>query len=532
MATSSRRRFTKRIQKTFLDPELVMAGRPLKPDSFPVRFRAICDEVLPDELFADLYSAFGRPPVSPSVLMRLHLLMLRDGCGDELAVENLLYDERWRYMCNLPLSECSIHPTTLHYFRLRLLFGTINRAEIACLKEQGIRLREAPIHHIFEETKRVAVRMGLLTPEQAQYVDSTHILGAAAVQDTFTLLFQGLRQVVRAHAQAVAPETHQELLGALRRSEYGADRRKPAIDWRDAQARSGLLTDLVQDAATLLTLCEGSATPGVREALAQLQRLLAQDIEVSAEGQARIRQGVAKDRQCSTVDPEMRHGRKSSSHRFNGYKAHLAVEPSSGVVTAIATTEGSRYDAEALPEILEQTTPPVMGGDNAYAAPQQRAAAWEQGTLVLTPTAEATAYHKDNFTLDEEAGTLTCPAGTTARIGQEGKVKFPARACGACPHHGKCNPSGKGRSLTISAHEQTQRDLRALARSEQYRDFLRLRCLVEHAIARFIRWGGRQGRYFGKLKTGLQMVFGAIGHNLERLGRERARRSALASEAG
>ena len=530
MTTFSSRRASRRAQRTIFDPELVMASRPLKPGSFPVRFRAICDEVLPDKLFADRYSGFGRPPVSPSLLMRLHLLMIRDGCGDEAALENLLYDERWRYMCNVSLPECTMHPTTMHYFRLRLLFGTIDRTEIARLQEEGIRLREAPLHRIFEETKRVAVTMGLLSAEQAQYIDSTHILGAAAVQDTFTLLFQGLRQVVQAHGEAVAPELQQALLAALRRSEYTSARRKPEIEWRDAEARSALLGDLVQDAATLLTGCAEADTPAVRAAVAQVQRLVAQDVEVSEEGRAKIRQGVAKDRQCSVVDPEMRHGRKSSSRRFTGYKAHLAMEPSSGLLTAIATTEGSRYDGDALPEILEQTSPPVLGGDTAYAGPEQRADALAQQTVILTPTAAATPYHKDSFALDEEAGTVTCPAGATARIGKGGKVKFPAKTCRACPCQGECNPGGKGRTLTIGAHEQLQRDLRALARSEEYQSFLRLRCVVEHAIARFIRWAGRRGRYFGKLKTALQMVCGAIGHNLDRLGRERARRSGLAGE--
>jgi hypothetical protein len=532
MPTPSSRRASRRTQKTIFDPELVMAQRPLKPGSFPVRFRAICDEVLPDALFADLYRGFGRPPVSPSLLMRLHLLMLRDGCGDEAAVENLLYDERWRYMCNVPLPDCSIHPTTLHYFRLRLLFGSIDRSEIARLKGEGIRLREAPIQRLFEETKRVAVSLGLLDPAQAQYVDSTYILGAAAVQDTFTLLFQGLRQVVQAHAETVAPETQQELVATLRRSEYTTQQRKPEIDWRDGAARSALLGELVQDAATLLTACAEMDSPAVQTAVTQLQRLVAQDVEVSEEGQAKIRQGVAKDRQCSVVDPEMRHGRKSSSRRFDGYKAHLTLEPESGLLTAITTTEGSRYDGDALPELLEQTSPPLLGGDTAYAGPEQRAEALEQGTVVLTPTAEATPYHKDSFALDEEAGTVTCPAGQTARIGKQGRVKFPAKSCRVCPFQGECNPSGKGRALSIGAHEQLQRDLRALARSAAVQDFLRKRCLVEHAIARFLRWAGRQGRYFGTLKTGLQMVFGAIGHNLDRLGRARARGLVLEGEAG
>lgn len=518
MKPISFRSTSQRAQKTFFDPDVLLENRPLKSDSFYVRFRAVCDEVIPDALFSDLYTGFGRPPISPSVLMRLLLLMGRDKCGDEMATENLIYDERWRYMCNVPLHECVIHPTTLHYFRLRLLFGTIDAAQIRRMKEEGIRLRETPIHRIFEETKRAGVALGLLDPEAAQYIDSTYILGAAAVQDTFTMLFQGLRQVVQAHGRAVDAQAQEKVLSALRRSEYTTDRRKPDIDWQDEAARAMLLIDLVQDAATLLTVCEGMDTPAVNEAVAQIERLVAQDVDVTEDGKATIRKGVARDRQCSVVDADMRHGRKSSSKRFNGYKAHLAVEPSSGMITALETTEGSLYDGAATDAILQQTSPVVMGGDNAYAAPEHRAAALERGTAILTPTAEAKPYDKDNFALDEEAGTVTCPAGEMSIIGKGGKVKFSAKTCGICPFRDECNPSGKGRTLTISPHEALQRNLRMAARSGMWDDFLRFRCRVEHCIAHFIRWAGRKGRYFGKLKTGLQMVFGAIGHNLDRLG--------------
>lgn len=522
MSAFTAKPLSKKAQKTIFDPDVVIAKRPLKPDSFYVRFRTICDEVIPDSLFAELYTGFGRPPISPSVLMRLLLLIYREGCGDEMAMENLLYDERWRYMCDLALPDCQIHPTTLHYFRLRLLFGTINRQEIARLKAEGIQLRATPVQQIFAETKRVAVTVGLLDPDLAQYIDSTYILGAASVQDTFMLLFQGLRQVVRAHASAVDAETQQAVVAALRRTEYTTEHSKPVIDWQDEAARMALLTDLVQDAALLLTVCEGQEQPAVRDALAQLQRLVTQDVEVTEDGKATIRRGVAKDRQCSVVDPEMRHGRKSSSKRFNGYKVTLAVEPTSGIVTAIDTMEGSAHDATAIPAILEQTQPALLGGDQAYSVADERAAALTQGTVILTPTSSATPYHKDTFALDDAARTVTCPAGHTATIRKDGTVHFSAKTCRTCPLHPACNPSGKGRTLTIGAHETLQRALRAAARSGAWNDFLRMRCVIEHTIAKFLRWSGRQGRYFGKLKTGLQMLFGAIGYNLDRLGRHRA----------
>ena len=247
---------------------------------------------------------------------------------------------------------------------------------------------------------------------------------------------------------------------------------------------------------------------------------------MSEEGKAAIRQGVAPDRQCSTVDPEMRHGRKSSRRRFDGYKAHLALEPESGLLTAVETTAGSVYDGDAVPAILEQTSPAVLGGDNAYAGPEQRAEALAQGTAILTPTAALGPYAKDSFGLDEEQGVVTCPAGQKARIGKGGRVKFPAAVCSACPLHEQCNPGGKGRTLTLGEHEALGRNLRAAARSESWNGFLRRRCVIEHGIAHFIRWAGRKGRYLGRLKTGLQMLLGAIGYNLDKLGRHCACRTA------
>ena len=118
----------------------------------------------------------------------------------------------------------------------------------------------------------------------------------------------------------------------------------------------------------------------------------------------------------------------------------------------------------------------------------------------------------------------------TAKIGKTGQVHFSANTCQACPFQAACNPGGKGRSLTIGPHEALQRNLRAAARSEAWDDFLHLRCKVEHTIAHFLRWAGRKGRYRGTLKTGLQMAIGAIGYNLDRLGRHGARQTVASGQ--
>src|SRR5207244_7432044 len=114
------------------------------------------------------------------------------------------------------------------------------------------------------------------------------------------------------------------------------------VDWTNPQARQRFLADIVVDADRLLELVRGTRA-GLAEDSAEdkeliaaagvLARILAQDIERSEAGPS-LRQGVAPDRLISVHDPEMRHGRKSSSHRFNGHKAQVAVDTDSQLITA------------------------------------------------------------------------------------------------------------------------------------------------------------------------------------------------------
>ncbi len=64
-------------------------------------------------------------------------------------------------------------------------------------------------------------------------------------------------------------------------------------------------------------------------------RLIAQDVEEKPGGGFQVKSGTAKDRVLSVHDPEMRHGRKSASKRFNGHKAAVAVEMESQLITGV-----------------------------------------------------------------------------------------------------------------------------------------------------------------------------------------------------
>lgn len=522
-------------QRSFADPEVALQRRPLRPDSFEVRFRQMADQYLPDALFDDLYSANGRPAISPTAVTRLLLLQLKYGRSDRQALEDLNYDVRWQYMVDLPAAACDFDYTVLTYHRLRLLYGTIDRAKIRALQTQGIDLlATSPAQRVLDALVQLAIDLGLLDPDAAQGIDSTAILGAAAIQDAYRLLFQALRQVLQATATALPADTQAALLARLRRPEYLArTRTKPVIAWDDPAARQALLTDYVLDAAHLATACQALDDPAVQAALAQLQRLIGQDLTVAPDGTATLKQEVAPDRQCSVVDPELRHGRKSKSRRFNGYKAHLRTEPTSGLITAVTTTPANTHDSAAAPALLAHDPPPVAIGDQAYGSLATRQQALAQEVALLTPALTVHPFDKATFTLDEAAGTLTCPAGHTVRLRRDGEARFPSKVCQACPHHDQCCHGRGGRQVNTRPGDSLLSDLQdAARRPETAAEIRRVRAATERIIGHFIRACGREARAFGLLKTGLQVLLGTIGYNLDRLGRLLQRRTAHAQPSG
>ena len=94
--------------------------------------------------------------------------------------------------------------------------------------------------------------------------------------------------------------------------------------------------------------------------MAQAARLLAtvvgQDLDKGEDGSYRIAKRVAADRVISTVDPEARHGHKTSDRSFDGYKGRISIEPDSGVVTSVFDTSLlERHRSHALRLIRGRT---------------------------------------------------------------------------------------------------------------------------------------------------------------------------------
>ncbi len=249
-----------------------------------------------------------------------------------------------------------------------------------------------------------------------------------------------------------------------------------------------------------------------------------QDVEPGdTEGTWRIAHRTAPDRVISTVDPEARHMHKSRSEYRDGYKAHVAVEPDTGIITAVDLTAANAADGPTGVELLADEAPGLeVLADSAYGSGATRAALTDAGhTQTIKPiplrAAVAGGFTKADFGIDLAAGAVTCPAGHTAHITQSGAADF-RRHCKICPLRGRCTTSIHGRQLKIHPHEAELLAARQRARDPAFTSaYRRWRPPVERSIAWLVANGHRRVRYRGIARNRIGLATRAAAINLRRL---------------
>ena len=477
------------------------------------------EQLFRDEDFAALYCADnGRTSVPPSLAVSILFLRAYEGVSFAEAVERTKYDLRWKVALGLEMEEVPMQKSALQEFEAKLVLHEM----------------EEPI---LQKSIEEARRAGYLKNRKIRVaLDTTPILGKGAVKDTYNLLGEGIetlgRRLAEVEKEEVAGWAERQGLGRY----FGSSLKgEAAIEWDDKGQRERLLTEIVQDGRRLLSLAEEGKQQHPEQAAAietdaaLLRRLIAQDVEEKPEGGCQVKSGTDKDRVVSVHDPEMRHGRKSASKRFNGHKAAVAVEMESQLISAVEVLAGNAGDQEKALELVEQSER-VMGakveetvGDCAYGGgPTRRAFAAEDRTL----TAKVPACHnrdcfsKSEFAIDLEQMEVRCPAGQSTRNyrsggeGRGGQFVFAKSTCQACPLRSQCVRGQGPRRISIQAEERLQQQARAHNQSEAGRQSLRERVVVEHRIARLVGLGIRKSRYFGRKKTRWQVVMAAVVANV------------------
>ncbi|WP_345006527.1 transposase, partial [Streptosporangium album] len=241
---------------------------------------------------------------------------------------------------------------------------------------------------------------------------------------------------------------------------------------------------------------------------------------------------AAPDRMVSTVDPESRHVHKSRTQYQDGYKAHLAVEPETGLFTDVALRPGTgaaHHEAAVATDLLaDERAPVTVLGDAAYGTGAARRALTDAGhRLIIKPPplkqTIAGGFTVDDFHIDTAAGKATCPAGHTTALGRPqpdgSHIAQFKKVCAPCPLRARCTTSATGRNVTIHA----QHDLLAAARTQAVTDpawqadHRRWRPPVERAVAQVVARGNRRLRYLGVIKNNTWLHTRAAALNLRTL---------------
>ena len=484
-----------------------VAGHLVKPGSVFAFLAEHRRELFPDGLFADLFpSGRGRPSVPADVMAAVIVLQALHGLSDADTVDAVTFDLRWKAAVGLPVTAAGFHPTTLTYWRRRLAVS--DRPD-----------------RIFEVVREVIGQTGVLSGKTRRALDSTVLDDAVATQDTVIQLIAAIRQVRRIVPGAV------EVVARVCSAHDYDDPGKPAIAWNDAQARAGLVDALVRDALVVLAALDGEQPdPKARDALALLALIAGQDVELADEGSDpprwRIAQRVAADRVISVVDPEARHAHKTVHRRQDGFKAHLAVEPDTGLITGCALTKATGADNHeaviGLALLTRETEPVTVLADSAYGTGDFRAALHDRHHTDRVKPAPSRAavpggFTVDDFTIDQDQQTATCPAGLTRAISVKAGYATFGAGCRGCQLRERCTTSRTGKSLKIRPHDRLQRTARAAAAAPDWQaEYKQHRPMVERSIA-WLTWGNRKVRYLGVSKNDHWLHHRTAALNLRRL---------------
>jgi hypothetical protein len=474
------------------------------------------DEVFQSEL-AEAYvdSPKGQPPVPPAQLALATILQAYMRVSDDEVIEAMVMDRRWQLVLDcMGAEDPPFSKGTLAGFRRRLIEHDLDR-------------------RLIERTVDLAARTkGFGARALRAALDSSPLWGAGRVEDTFNLMGHALRKalgviaVLQGRGQAAGIMMLAERAGT---PELAASSLKAALDrdWDDPAARDEALAavlGLLDRVEACIAVQAGDEAAA--DAVATARQVRDQDVDLSGAAPV-LRRGVAKDRRISVEDGQMRHGRKTRSVLFDGYKRHVLRDLDTGLVTAVGITPANAPEASVTSHIAADLdaaglTLAELHIDRAYLSSglvRDR----EPGLAIYCKAwraRNAGRFAKDQFTFDFTAGQLTCPAGVAMPFEPGRTVRFPKGTCAACPLQARCTTSSNGRSVSVHPDEALLAELRQRQQAPQGRAKLRERVAVEHALAHIGHWQGRRARYRGTRKNLFDLRRVAVVHNLHVIARQ------------
>jgi hypothetical protein len=483
-------------------------------------------EIFDDAFQTELESMYratgaGDDATPPALLCLVVLLQGYLGVSDADAVDLSVLDSRWQMVLDcLGAEEAPFSQGGLQQFRERLIRTNMDR-----------RLLERTIE-VAKKTKEFDWKK--LPKDLRVAIDSRPFEGAGRVEDTINLLGHAARKVVEVAARIL--DVPKERICEEARAPLFMNQSVKAgldLDWNDSEQKAEAIERICAEVTSLCEwideerLAQEAPLKPHLEALSQIQE---QDLEVNDDGIVKIRQGVAEDRRVSIEDREMRHGRKTKSKRFNGYKQHVAADIDSDLILACAVTPANRPEEEATPDLKadiehQKVMISELSIDRAYVnSPIVGDVLKAGGDVLCKPWAlrnNTGLFSKADFRIDLRNKTITCPSGQVEHFELGGVVEFDPEVCGPCSLRGQCthSASGRGRTIKISEDERLQKRLRKLQTTSAGREKLRARTGIEHRLAHIAARQGPRARYVGTRKNLFDLRRMATIQNLETIDR-------------
>ena len=499
--------------------------------------------ILDDEVrgaLAEMYvkEGPGRPPVAPELLALAMLLQVGFGAADHEVPTLTAVDARWQVVLGcLGNSEPLFSQGSVFNFRERA-------------RENGLMRR------LLEKTVVIARSTGGFDHKRLRaIIDSSPLVGAGRVEDTFNLLGRAIAELIEVAASEAGHDAD-ELARALDVSVALGSSVKSVldVDWREPDARARALRDLLGQFDRIRCWlveqfnADALSTPPLSECISTVERIIAQDTEptppgpgqagsdessalakANSEEMSDITEGVAKDRLVSLSDRDMRHGRKSKSKVFAGYKRHVGADADlPGLITAVHVLPANRPEHEAAEPLLTdlgQRFDVVQAQiDRGYLAAPAIVALRERGVEVVSKPPQqpkGERFGKSKFAVDFANRTVTCPGGAVAPIQNTELAQFPSATCQACHLREKCitTANKRGRSVRLHPQERWYREMAAELDTPEGRAKRRERVIVEHDLARLGAIQGTRARYRGLAKNQAHLEIVAAVNNCYVIGR-------------
>lgn len=461
----------------------------------------------------------GKEPLPPALMAMATLLQGYLGASDATMVELSVFDLRVQMVLDcLGHSEPAFSQGALCDFRHRLIGANMDRRLLEKSVEVAMGQQEFGWRAL-KSSLRVAI-------------DSRPLEGAGRVEDTFNLLGHAARKVVACVARLLQwPADRVCREAGIPLLLESSVKKALDVDWNEAGQRTRALQVLIQQLDCLVqwlrrVLPEQLEEEPLAGHLKTLEQLRGQDLEPDPDGGGvRIRQAVAQDRRVSVEDGEMRHGRKSQSKRFNGFKQHIVAEMDLELIVACTVTPANRPEAEATPALQKDMQRQGMGIGELYIdrgyinSPVVESVLEQRGEVLCKPWASQNGglLPKSEFKLDMRSRTVACPGGQRLPFKPGTVVEFDAKVCGQCPLRAECTTARPehGRMVRIAEDEALQQRLHKLVKSPGGRARLRERVKVEHRLAHLSRRQGRRARYRGVRKNIFDLRRAAALQNLE-----------------